>query len=60
MIDFEFLSALCGSLQLGIVLYQYSISEDKSLAGQLRDLGVIVSNDQSWTPRIKAIANKAP
>ena len=42
-------------------LYQYSISEDKSLApvGQLRDLGVLVSNDLSWTPHIKTIANKA-
>ena len=42
-------------------LYQYSISEDKSLApvGQLRDLGVLVSNGLSWTPHIKTIANKA-
>ena len=42
-------------------LYQNSISEDKSLApvGQLRDLGVLVSNDLSWTPHIKTTANKA-
>ena len=42
-------------------LYQYSTSEDISLApvGQLRDLGVLVSNDLSWTPHIKTIANKA-
>ncbi len=42
-------------------LYQYSISHDKSLTpvGQLRDLGVLISNDLSWTPHIKTIANKA-
>lgn len=42
-------------------LYQYSVSNDKSLApvGQLRDLGVLVSNDLSWQPHIKTIANKA-
>jgi len=42
-------------------LYQYSVSKDKSLApvGQLRDLGVLVSNDLSWQPHIKTIANKA-
>ena len=42
-------------------LYQYSVSETLSLApvGQLRDLGVLVSDDLSWTPHIKAIANKA-
>ena len=42
-------------------LYQYSVSHDKSLApvSQLKDLGVIVSNDLSWTPHIKVIANKA-
>ena len=42
-------------------LYQYSISENKSLAfvDQLRDLGVLVSNDLFWTPHIKNIANKA-
>ncbi|MCP4491840.1 MAG: reverse transcriptase family protein, partial [Gammaproteobacteria bacterium] len=42
-------------------LYQYSVSHDKSLTpvGQLRDLGVLISSDLSWTPHIKAIANKA-
>ena len=42
-------------------LYQYSVSDDKSLApvSQLRDLGVLVSNDLSWSPHIIAIANKA-
>ena len=42
-------------------LYQYSVDKGKSLTpvGQLRDLGVLVSNDLSWTPHIKSIANKA-
>ena len=42
-------------------LHQYSVAEGNSLppVGQLRDLGVLVSDDLSWTPHIKSIANKA-
>ena len=43
-------------------LHQYSVSaQGNSLTpvGQLRDLGVLVSDDLSWTPHIKSIANKA-
>ena len=41
--------------------YQYHISNTVTLEPvyQLRDLGVLVSNDLSWSPHIRAIANKA-
>ena len=42
-------------------LFQYSVSKDISLqpVHQLRDLGVLVSNDLSWSPHIRAISDKA-
>ena len=41
--------------------YQYSISKDTTPEPihQLRDLGVIVPSDLSWSPHIRAIADKA-
>ena len=41
--------------------YQYHVSNTVTLEPvyQLRDLGVLVSNDLSWSPHIRAIANKA-
>ena len=41
--------------------YQYHVSDDITLhpVHQLRDLGVLVSNDLTWSPHIKAITNKA-
>ena len=41
--------------------YQYHVSNDIILqpVHQLRDLGVLVSKDLSWSPHIKSIANKA-
>ena len=41
--------------------YQYHVSNNIILqpVHQLRDLGVLVSKDLSWSPHIKSIANKA-
>ena len=41
--------------------YQYHVSNTVTLKPvyQLRDLGVLVSNDLSWSPHIRAIAKKA-
>ena len=41
--------------------YQYHVSNTVTLEPvyQLRDLGVLVSNDLSWSPHIRAIANTA-
>ena len=41
--------------------YQYRVSNDITLqpVNQLRDLGVLVSKDLSWSPHINSIANKA-
>lgn len=41
--------------------YQYRVSNDIILEPtyQLRDLGILVSDDLSWSPHIRAIANKA-
>ena len=41
--------------------YQYHVSNTVTLEPvyQLRDLGVLASNDLSWSPHIRAIANKA-
>ena len=42
-------------------LYRYPVSEDNSLdpVYQLRDLGVLVSSNLSWSPHIRSIADKA-
>ncbi len=42
-------------------LFRYSVSDEISLepVQQLRDLGILVSIDLSWSPHIRAIANKA-
>ena len=42
-------------------LYKYSVSDDKSLCPihQLRDLGVLVSFDLSWSPHIREITDRA-
>ena len=42
-------------------LFQYNVSEKISLSpvDQLRDLGVLVSKDLSWTPHIRTISKKA-
>ena len=42
-------------------LYKYSVSEETSLEPtyQLRDLGVLVSSNLSWSPHIRSITDKA-
>ncbi len=52
--------ALC-ELPFTCELFQYSVSDEKSLhpVYQLRDLGVLISRDLSWSPHIMSITDKA-
>jgi len=52
---------IMGELPFIAELYQYHVSPELSLSpiNQVRDLGVLVSSDLSWSPHIRSIADKA-